>query len=161
MRKIMEADYPQPYHKNALTAFILGRWLGFGIAGAYFLQALVTLLAIIASVRIWRPEFMMDNRLRALLTGVLAILATPYAYSYDAIPYCLAVACFFLADRRLPRWPIAVAYLWPLFLHVLNGQGIGIGILPPAVFAGAMVRLAIVDDRSTRKRTNLALSKAS
>lgn len=163
MQKIMEAEYPQPYHKNALTAFNLGRWLGFGIAGAYILQALVSLLAIIASVRIWRPQFVMDNRLRALLTGVLAILATPYAYSYDAIPYCLAVACFFLADRRLPRWPIAVAYLWPLFLHVLNGQGIGIGILPLAIFAGVMIRLAILDDRSAKagSSVNPALSKAS
>lgn len=161
MRQIMEAEYPQPYHKNALTAFIMARWLGLGIGGAYILQAAVTVLATLASVRIWRPDFVMDNRARALLTGVLAILATPYAYSYDAIPYCLAVGFFFLGDPRLPRWPIAVAYLWPLFLHILNGRGIGIGILPPAIFAAAMVGLAILDSRSAKARAGIALSKAS
>lgn len=161
MRHIMVSDYPQPYHKNALTAFIFARWLGFGILGGYMLQAATAALALTAAIFLWRPSCPMDHRLRVLLTATLVLFATPYGYSYDAIPYSIAVACFFLADPRLPRWPMALAYLWPLYLHILHNQRIGIAIVVPAAFAVAMVALAIKDRRSPKVGALGALPTAS
>lgn len=148
MRTIMEADYPQLYHKNAMTGFIFARWIGLGVEGAYLLQLVLAAVCAAIAIWMWRPSSAIENRRRAVLTAVLALVATPYGYSYDAIPLCVAVAYLYFTDPPLPRWLLAALYLWPLFLHIFNGKGIGITILAPVI----LVVAAIVSERSGRPR---------
>jgi len=131
MAEIMEAPYPQPYHKNAITAFIMARGLGFDVLGAYVIQGVFLVLAGIAVFLLWTPRSQINHARRVCITGMLSIVATPYGYSYDVFPLCIAVAFLFMNELRFNRWPLAIAYLWPLFLHTLNDQGIGLSILAP------------------------------
>lgn len=131
MAEIMEAPYPQPYHKNAITVFIMARGLGFDVLGAYVIQGVFLVLAGIAVFLLWSPRSQIDHARRVCITGVLSIVATPYGYSYDVLPLCIAVAFLFMNELRLNRWPLAIVYLLPLFLHTLNAEGIGLSILAP------------------------------
>ena len=139
MRAIMEAAYPQPYHKNAMTVFILARWAGFDLSGAYLVQGLAIAACLALSIWLWRPSSSVSHLKRVCITGVLAIIATPYGYSYDAIPLCIAAAYFFLAERTLKRWLLALVYVWPLFLHIPNDLGVGIAIFVPIAFVVAVL----------------------
>ena len=150
MRAIMEAAYPQPYHKNAMTVFILVRWAGFDLSGAYLIQGLAIAVCSALSIWLWRPSSDVGHLKRVCITGVLAIIATPYGYSYDAIPLCIAAAHFFLTERTLNRWFLAVVYLWPQFLHIPNDFGAGIAILIPIAF---VVVVIVTEVRSTASST--------
>lgn len=131
MTAIMEAPYPQTYHSNALTVFIMARSFGAGLAAAYATQAVATLAAIAAVVWLWLPSTAIDPRRRALVTATLAVVATPYGYTYDTIPMCVALAYLFAVSAR-PLLPLmAIAWLFPLFAHMLNYRGVGIGVLVP------------------------------
>lgn len=141
MTAIMEADYPQTYHKNAMTVFIFARWIGFDVAGAYVFQAVVIIGCAALAAWLWRPASRMENRRRAVITTVLALVATPYGYSYDAIPLCIAVAFFYFTEPRLPRLALLPLYLWPFFLHVFNDFGLGVAVLAPLIFLGLALRL--------------------
>jgi hypothetical protein len=152
MATIMEAHYPQPYHKNAITGFIFARWIGFDVFGAYAIQGLLFLAAAVTTIWLWRPSTEMDHIRRVCLTAVLAIIATPYGYSYDTIPLCVATAFLFLTEPRLNRNFLAVVYLWPLFLHILNALGIGISIAVPIALVATALWLQI-KDRSTQTST--------
>jgi hypothetical protein len=59
---------------------------------AYGLQAVVTLGALIACVRIWRSDTAHRLKGAALLTG--ALLSSPYVLDYDLIAFGLALALF-------------------------------------------------------------------
>ncbi len=139
MTAIMEAPYPQLYHSNALTVFILARAAGAGLGLAYTIQALATALAIVTVVWLWLPSTPVDPRRRALATATLAIVATPYGYTYDAIPMCVAIAYMFAVAVRPRLLPLAIAWILPLFVHILNYKGIGIGVLAPIGVAAALV----------------------
>lgn len=136
MASILEAPYPQTYHANAMTFFITGRWLGLSVAAAYGLQAVVTILAIAATVWLWHPASAAPRDARVVLTALLAICATPYGYSYDAVPMAVAVAWLFLAGAS---WPVLLLlgalWLFPLFAHVPNFHGYGVTVLAPAALA--------------------------
>jgi hypothetical protein len=131
MTAIMEAPYPQPYHANALTVFIMVRAAGAGIALAYGAQAIATIAAAAFVFWLWLPLTPVDPRRRALLTATLAIAATPYGYTYDTIPMCIAVAYMFMAMARPRSGLLALVWLFPYAAHLLNFQGIGVGVLAP------------------------------
>jgi hypothetical protein len=59
---------------------------------AYGLQAVVTLGALIACIRIWRSSAAHRLKGAALLTG--ALLSSPYVLDYDLIAFGLAIALF-------------------------------------------------------------------
>ncbi|MFP5077477.1 glycosyltransferase family 87 protein [Rhizobium sp. YIM 134829] len=139
MTAILEAEFPQGYQVNAMTVFILARALGLSLGWAYLCQAMAFTAAALACIWIWRPCFAMDHRQRACLTAVLTLIATPYGYSYDAVPLSVAAACFFLTDPRLPRPLLALTYLWPLILHIPNRQGLMIAVLVPILFVGMVL----------------------
>ncbi len=173
MTAIMEAPYPQPYHANALTVFILARSLGAGVDAAYVAQAAATLIAIAAAFWLWLPSTAIDHRRRALATATLAIAATPYGYTYDTIPMCVAIAYMFAVTDRPRTILVSLAWLFPYIAHLLNFEGIGIGVLVPiavAVWMGVSGRMAGQDlsarspgeepaDRSDRMRTVTTLSR--
>ena len=131
MTAIMEAPYPQLYHANALTIFIMARSLGAGVDAAYVAQAAATLAAIAVAVWVWLPSTTIDHRRRALLTATLAIVATPYGYTYDTIPMCVTLVYLFAVAEKPQAVLLAFAWLFPLFAQLLNYEGIGIGVLVP------------------------------
>ena len=149
MTAIMEAPYPQSYHSNALTVFVMARAAGAGLGIAYALQAVATLAVIAVVTWLWLPSTPIDPRRRALATATLAVVATPYAYSYDTVPMCIALAYMFAVSAR-PRWGVlfAIAWLFPLFAHMLNHRGIGIGVLVPIGVALAMVLPVLMRGRA-------------
>lgn len=131
MTAILEAPYPQPYHANAMTVFIGARSIGASLSVAYAAQLAAALTAALLVIWLWRPSNPVDHRMRALLTATLAIVATPYGYSYDAIPLCVAVAFLFVTVPKPPVTFLAFVWLSPLAIHLLHQQGIGFGILFP------------------------------
>jgi hypothetical protein len=142
MAAIMEAPYPQLYHANALTVFIMGRSLGLSVLGSYALQGLATLAAIAVVVWLWRRQSGIGLGDRVVLTALLSILATPYGYTYDLGPYSLGVAWFFLRAREPNRYLFCLLWIYPYLAHLPNFQGIGLGILIPAGLAAYGVREA-------------------
>lgn len=142
MASIMEAPYPQLYHANALTVFIMGRSLGLSVLGSYALQGLATLAAIAVVVWLWRRQSDIGLGDRVVLTALLSILATPYGYTYDLGPYSLAVAWFFLKARAPNRYLFCLLWIYPYLAHLPNFQGIGLGILIPAGLVAYGIREA-------------------
>ncbi len=135
MSNIMEAPFLQPYQKNAMTVFIAARWLGAGVQGAYVIQGLSALLAgVAAAVWLWRPGSRSISS-AGRLCGLLAVMATPYGYSL-CHTVCVAAASLYLRkDLQLSRWLLGLTYVWPVFLHVANGQKLAIGHPAAALLA--------------------------
>ena len=133
MTAIMEAPFPMPYHANALTVFIMARSLGAGIDASYIAQAIATVAAIAVAVWLWLPSTAIDPRRRSLLTATLAIVATPYGYTYDTIPMCVAVAYLFAVAKepRLVALSLALA-VSPHRPLAAAGEGSGSACLCPS-----------------------------
>jgi hypothetical protein len=173
MTAIMEAPYPRTYHSNALTVFIMARSLGASVEVAYAVQGIATLAAIAVAIWLWLPGTPIDTRRRALITATLAVVATPYGYTYDMIPTGVALVYLFAVTAR-PNWPLfAAAWLFPLFAHMLNHRGIGFGVLMPVAVAAWMLTSALrgsqrlpasagstmIEPSSDRTRTVVTLSR--
>jgi hypothetical protein len=152
MTGIMEAPFPQHYHANAITVFFTARALGFGVPAAYGLQAIATIAAIGTVVWLWRPGRQVEHRERAVLTAVLAILATPYGYTYDSIAVAVAVALLWTMVSRPPRLVLAICWLYAFVAHILNNAGFHIGVLVPSFLAGWMFFSIWARSRGTRPR---------
>lgn len=146
VRTILEAPWGEGYHANATTIFMGARRLGVGVGPAYAVQAAASLAAAAIVWRLWR-EPTRDALLRATTTGLLALLATPYSFSYDLV----LLACAVLAIRRAAgaRYDLLLAplWLWPLVVNVVNVE---IGPLSPLVLAGA-VAVALHAGRAHRR----------
>jgi len=123
MRGIMEAQYPQDYHTNAVPVFIFARAMGAGLFGAYAVQSIVSTLAIIIAAKLWHKSTNIDHIHRVALTCVLVMLATPYAYTYDMIALGAAIIIVFATSKRLIWLPVfAPIWLFPLYNHVIVSQ---------------------------------------
>jgi arabinofuranan 3-O-arabinosyltransferase len=57
------------------------RWLGGGMAAAWFAQGLLILAALVGNIWLWRRKVRYEIKAAALSAG--ALLATPYLYIYD------------------------------------------------------------------------------
>jgi len=123
MRGIMEAQYPQHYHTNAVPVFIFARAMGAGLMGAYFLQAIISVFAILIGIKLWHSSTNINHHYRVALTCVLVMLATPYAYTYDMVALGTAIVIMFATADRLV-WLPAFAPIWllPLYNHILVSQ---------------------------------------
>lgn len=139
MRTIMEAPYPQHYHMNAMTFFAMARSLGAGLTVSYSIQILVALVAIGLATWLWRGKYIADHRIKVAITGLLALAATPYGYTYDAVPLALAVAI--LAQYRLAPIPLlAMGWLYPGLNHLITKDYFPMGALVPAALALVAIR---------------------
>jgi len=159
MTAIMEAPYPQPYHANAMTVFILARSVGAGTGLAYGAQAAATLAAIAIVVWLWRPSNAIDHRRRVAITATLAIVATPYGYTYDTIPMCVALAYLYATSAQPRLALLGLAWMFPFAVHLLNFQGIGVGVLVPIAVAGWLAYGAVGSDLSERAKTVMLSSR--
>lgn len=135
MTAIMEAPYPQPYHSNAMTVFFLARARGLGLGISYGLQAVSTVAAIGAAVWLWLPQRRAEHPERVVITALLAILATPYGYTYDTICVAIAAVFLFVTAPRAPAILLACFWLYALVAHLFNNNGLGIGVFVPATLA--------------------------
>lgn len=149
MTAIMEAPFPMPYHANALTVFIMARSLGAGIDASYIAQAIATGVAIVVAIWLWLPSTAIDPRRRSLLTATLAIVATPYGYTYDTIPMCVAVAYLFAVAKEPRLVALSLAWLFPLIAHLLPLAGIGVGVLVPIGVAFALIAPVLWRDQGS------------
>ncbi|WP_051333946.1 glycosyltransferase family 87 protein [Mesorhizobium sp. WSM3224] len=152
MTSIMEAPYPQPYHYHAITVFFTARAIGLGLTAAYGVQAVAAVASIAAAVWLWRPGRLVSHQERVALTAVLAILATPYGYTYDTIGVAVAVAMLATMTSRPPRLILAICWLWPFLVHVFAHRGYCIGVLIP-LFLAAWMLLSIW---TTGRKTELS-----
>lgn len=118
MRAVLEAPFPRPYQANGVTLFLTARTLGAGIPLAYALQAVVALIAAFVAWKAWRRSAG-DPALRVGLVACLALLATPYGYSYDMVAYSFATVL--LLERsgwQLKPLPL-LCWLWPAVTNLL------------------------------------------
>ncbi|WP_245521005.1 MULTISPECIES: glycosyltransferase family 87 protein [unclassified Mesorhizobium] len=139
MTAILEAPYPQPYQANAATMFFLARACGAGLTVAYAMQAAATIAAICAAIWVWLPRRQVVHGERVVLTAVLATVATPYGYSYDTVGLAVAVAYLFSRRASMPRIFLALVWLYPAIAHLVNGIGLGIGVLVPLSLSAWML----------------------
>jgi len=139
MTAIMEAPYPQPYQYNAITVFFTARAIGFGLTAAYGMQAVATIISIAIVVWLWWPGRQVSHQERVVLTAVLAILATPYGYTYDAIGVAVAVAMLATMVSRPPRLILAICWLWPFVTHYFTWGGYCVAVLIPLFLAAWML----------------------
>ncbi|RWM03882.1 MAG: DUF2029 domain-containing protein [Mesorhizobium sp.] len=139
MTAIMEAPYPQPYQYNAITVFFTARAIGFGLTAAYCAQAVATIISIALAVWLWRPGRQVSHQERVALTAVLAILATPYGYTYDTIGLAVAVAMLAAMTSRPPRLILAICWLWPFVTHYFTWRGYCVAVLVPLFLAAWML----------------------
>lgn len=148
MTWIMEAPYPQAYHTHVATVFVTMRSLGATVQTAYGAQFLATAVAVAAAWTIWRSSDEFDHRSRVCLTAVLVIVATPYGYTHDTAPLYLAIAWFFLHDRR-PLMPLyALVWLFPLIAPRFHDIHLSAGVLAPLGFAGWLFHRHYRDKRA-------------
>lgn len=139
MSSILEAPYPQPYQGNAVTAFFMARWAGLDLVGSYAIQALFTLGAALACFVLWRPASRFGHAERVALTALLSIVATPYGYSYDMVPFSVAVVVLGFAKSATSRLLLLPFWLVPLFVHLLNHFHVSVVVLFPVAFAAWMM----------------------
>jgi len=139
MTAIMEAPYPQPYQYNAITVFFTARAVGIGLTPAYAVQAVATIASIAAATWLWRPGRLVSHQERVALTAVLAILATPYGYTYDTIGVAVAVAILAMLVSRPPRLILAICWLWPFVSHYFTWGGYCVAVLIPLFLAAWML----------------------
>ncbi|MBC7279833.1 glycosyltransferase family 87 protein [Hoeflea sp.] len=138
MVSILEAPFPQPYHTQAMTVFIALRALGGSLMVAYGAQIAAALIAIALTWRIWRAgPALMPYTDRIILTALLALVATPYGYSYDGAAIALAAA-WLAISRKLglaPRLVLWIAWLFPVFILSMMFQIYGFFVLIPVALA--------------------------
>jgi hypothetical protein len=117
MRAVLEAPFPKPYQANGITVFLALRTLGGSVSLAYAIQALAVLGAVVVTWQVWRRGAG-DLTLRVALVACLALLATPYGYSYDMVAYSFATIVLLARDGwRLKPAPL-LCWLWPGAVNV-------------------------------------------
>lgn len=134
MSGIMNAPFPQHYQVNAVNFFVFGRFLGLAVNAAHAFQLIFTLAAVSMTMVLWWKPGRLDIFGRALLTALLGIIATPYGYSYDMVPYGIAVAWWFLRSTNPNRLFFAGLWLFPAFAQIPAYFGVNVSIIVPAIF---------------------------
>lgn len=114
MTSILEVEFPAAYHGNMITAFALARSIGAEVITSYGLQIVFAIAAIGFAMWIWRPSSEIGKNKRIILTGLCAIAATPYAYTYDGAIYYLAIAWYLTKTTKPNIVFIAVLWLLPM-----------------------------------------------
>ena len=109
------------------SAFAAARLWGFGVATAYVVQAIVSLITALAVIWIWLRTAKFDLQAAALATGVL--LMTPYMMDYDLVLLAMPIAWLALEGRRsgfMPWEKSLLAFVWllPLFARSLAGYAL-------------------------------------
>lgn len=105
------------YQEMMPTLFMLARGVGASLNAAYALQIVLAAGCTAAAWCAWRRPGA-DPKARTALTASLALLATPYCYSYDMIGVTVGVALLTglalqTGFRRLEAPLLGLAWMWP------------------------------------------------
>ena len=121
MRAVLEAPFPKSYQANAITLFLAARTWGASVPLAYAIQAIAAIGAALLTWKVWRRK-VGDLNLRIALTACLALLATPYGYSYDMVAYSFAtIVLLERAGWRLKPATL-LCWLWPAATNLVMVQ---------------------------------------
>lgn len=138
MTSILEAPYPQDYQGNAVSFFVMARWLGLGVVSSYGFQAFFSLAAILTAIWLWSRRAGIDTHLRVCATAILTTVASPYGYTYDTLAVSAAVALLFLKYRKPHVIVLAIGWIYaPLNQSI----PISIGVLFPTLILLSMLPL--------------------
>jgi hypothetical protein len=130
MTSILEAPYPQDYQGNAVSFFVMARWMGLNVAASYIFQGVFSALAMLATAWLWSRNDRMDPALRTCATALLTTAASPYGYTYDALVISAACALLFLSHRRPSVIILAIGWIYaPLNQSI----PISVGVLVPTL----------------------------
>lgn len=136
MTAILEAPYPQDYQGNAVSVFIMGRWLGLKVGASYLFQLFFSVLAVSAAIWLWSRDDLMDPALRVCTTALLTTIATPYGYTYDTLAVSATVVLLFLKYR----WPnMALLAIGWVYAPLNQSIPFSVGILVPGALALALL----------------------
>lgn len=119
------------------TVFAGARLIGIGVAGAYALQAAVTLAVAIVVWRAWRLPA--DAALRSALLVAGAVLAAPYGFEYDLVLLALPIAWLGwhgVCHGFRPGEKVALLMAW-LMPFATPGIAAGLGVPLGPVVLGA------------------------
>jgi hypothetical protein len=128
--EILEQPFGAGFQKLMATPFIFARWLQAPLPLAYGFQAVVSLGCAGLAWTAWRRPGV-DAKARMALTASLALLTTPYGYSYDTIGTAVGVAVLAGMALQTGLLPfegvlLAAAWAWPGWAFWLGTAG-----LPP------------------------------
>jgi hypothetical protein len=112
MRGILEAPFPMSYQANGITVFLAARTLGAAIPLAYIIQAAAAIGAALLTWKVWRRGEG-DLTLRVALVACLALLATPYGYSYDMVTYSFGTIVLLARAGWHLKPAFLLCWLWP------------------------------------------------
>jgi hypothetical protein len=135
---ILRAPFALGYQQFGVPVFWMLRSFGAGTGVSYAAQAAVSAACLAAAWRLWRHDRLAPVP-RAAITLCLALLATPYGFTYDMVAYSIALAM--LAEAR--GWRIdpldALLWLWPALCPVIVMRtGLLLTPLVVAIAAGRM-----------------------
>jgi hypothetical protein len=124
--QLLNQTWPVAYQLLMVTVFMMMRSLGGSFAVAYAAQGLACIAAMAASWLLWRRGAGATlERLAAMMC--LAVLASPYAYTYDLAGVAIAIAgCAAAGGWRLPApaalfWLVSAVYVVISSLWFLTG----------------------------------------
>jgi hypothetical protein len=112
MRAVLEAPFPMPYQANGITLFLATRTLGAAVPLAYAIQLVAGIGAAVLAWKVWR-RVEVDITLRVALVACLALLATPYGYSYDMVAYSFATVVLLQRAGWRLKPAVLLCWLWP------------------------------------------------
>ena len=116
---ILEAPWQAlPWQRISASALMAARSAGASLDLAYGFQATVGCLCATIAWRIWR-KCDVDPIVRAALTGLLAVLASPWAHSYDMIPLAIVVVLLATSARASSLSLLGFAWFWPAAVDLL------------------------------------------
>jgi hypothetical protein len=119
------------------TVFAGARLIGVGVAGAYALQAAVTLAVAVLVWRAWRLPA--DPALKSALLVAGAVLAAPYGFEYDLVLLALPIAWLGWHGVRhgfRPGEKVALLMAW-LMPFATPGIAAGLGVPLGPIVLGA------------------------
>ncbi len=119
-----------PLMVMAPSPFMAMRLYGAELWAAYAVQGVIAVLAAIGVFLAWRSRAAFDAKVG--LTGLAALLATPYAHNYDMTLVSVAVLagyafCRAGGDRRGERALLALVWLLPIAIVPLHTVGLVVG----------------------------------
>jgi hypothetical protein len=145
---ILEAPWQAiPAQQIFASPLMAARSLGATLQVAWCLQGAVALLCAAVAWRTWRTSGV-DPLLRAALTSLLAMAASPWVHSYDMIPLAVAVVVLVTTSRHASQIVLGFAWLWPGAVVLLP--------IPLPLSVASVASVAWLAWRQMRRSSNLA-----
>ncbi|HEU0284888.1 MAG TPA: glycosyltransferase family 87 protein [Sphingomicrobium sp.] len=141
------------WHKMA-SVYAAMRQMGAGMELAFAVHLTVAAAAAAAVWLAWRSKA--DLLAKASVLAAATMLASPYAFPYDAV--LLVIAFFWLARRGAPALPLALLWLLPILTIVQIGSTAGPVNLQPVVPIGLLI-LSLMQLRASRQESRAATNQ--